>query len=172
MHRAGRGGGERITAARQENSGLKMDLKHPDSCPVTKLFLQALSQSADDSKKRGEAVQMFVTECARREDGQYGKARANLAALLLERPVFIRTLQAGLEETLGERKFSVRKAVTKADYLSLLHLVAIDERTVKFLLKAIPNMFEMFASYLTERKVSSEPERLDFCALRGLALLS
>jgi hypothetical protein len=149
-----------------------MDLRHPDSCPVTQSFLQALSQSGDDSEKRGEAVQMFVTECARRQDGQYGKARANLAALLLERPVFVRTLQAGLEETLLGRKFSVQKAVTNAEYLSLLHLVAIDERTVKVLLRASPNMFEMFASYLTERKVSSEREWLDFCALQGLALLS
>lgn len=172
MHRAGKMRRKGITAALQENSGLKMDLEHPDSCPVTQSFLQALSQSADNSKKRGEAVQMFVTECERKEDGQYGKARANLAALLLERPVFIRTLQAGLEEILLERKFSVQEAVTKADYFSLLHLVAIDERTVKFLVKAIPNMFEMFASYLSERKVSSEPEWLDFCALRGLALLS
>jgi hypothetical protein len=146
--------------------------------------LRALSNAKADQKKQVKAVQFLVSSVrtTRGEDVEYGADLASWAAFLLERPVFRQALKIGLEETLQGRNVSVTelidpriedmRSMATASYINLLNLVAIDERTVKFVLKAIPNLFKMFQSYLTERRVSPRPKWLDLHALQGLTLLT
>lgn len=178
MHRVSEAGEE--MAANEEFSRLKIYFSYPDSCQVTQAFLQSLSNAEGDPKAQGEALQIFVNHVrVNRSEGNcgHGKELASWAALLLERPVFIRALKSGLEGALLERKCPIlqedMRAKATENFVYLLQMVAIDERTTKFVLKAIPNLFDMFASYLiNEGRASSKPEWLHLYVMGALSRLT
>jgi hypothetical protein len=64
------------------------------------------------------------------------------------------------------------RAEATANLIYLLNMVAIDERTTKFVLKAIPNLFEMFASYLKDERASSKPKWLHLYVMGALSRLT